>query len=270
MELIREDKWVIARTMLGRLGEGDLTAAHDEIEAAALSILKTNPASDLEGSKDRYAFLVRLRPDNLEYREKVEQAELGAKVANILNSIRKGNWAAAGIVLRGLVGGDLTTAYDEIEAVALSVVKPLPASNLSGNQKGYAFLLKLRPDNAEYRKKAERYAARIEEAKRSRERSRAEAERQRPGPTSKADAWAKVSGALMGMAAACGYEISEQWVRTVVRKRRAVALNDADFAASSQTFETYSTRAFFMQSTNPNMSCGQVIDMMRDSEREMR
>ncbi len=87
---------------------------------------------------------------------------------------------------------------------------------------------------------------------------------------SEADAWAKTSGALMGMAAACGYEVSDQWIKAVVRKRRAVALGEADFAASTETFDTYSTRAFFMQSTDPNMSCGQVIDMMRNSERQMR
>ncbi len=93
-----------------------------------------------------------------------------------------------------------------------------------------------------------------------------------PGMTSasEADAWAKTSGALMGMAAACGYEISDQWIKAVVRKRRAVALGEADFAASTETFQTYTTRAYVMQTTNPNMSCGQVLDMMRNSERQMR
>ena len=57
-----------------------------------------------------------------------------------------------------------------------------------------------------------------------------------------ADAWAKTSGALMGMAAACGYKVSDQWIKAVVRKRRAVALGEADFAASTETFQTYSTR----------------------------
>ena len=37
-----------------------------------------------------------------------------------------------------------------------------------------------------------------------------------------------------------------------------------------KTFQTYSTLAYVMQTTNPNMSCDQVMGMMRDSEKEMR
>ncbi len=40
--------------------------------------------------------------------------------------------------------------------------------------------------------------------------------------------------------------------------------------SAMEPFLTYSTRAYVMQTTNPNMSCGQVINMMRESEREMR
>jgi len=212
LALIREGKWVVARTMLGRLGDGDLTAAHAEIEAAALSIVESLPA-DLEGTDDRYAFLSRLRPDNPEYREKVEQAELNAKVADILESIREGNWSTARLALGRLGEGDLNASYDQFEAAALAVVRPLPASDLNGNLKGYELLSKLRPDNAEYRSKVKRYAARVEEARRSRDRSRAAAERQRLASVPNADDLAKVSGALMGMVAACGGDVSYQLAR---------------------------------------------------------
>ena len=43
----------------------------------------------------------------------------------------------------------------EIEAAAVSVVEASPAGDPSGNQEGYAFLSRLRPDNAVYRERAE-------------------------------------------------------------------------------------------------------------------
>jgi hypothetical protein len=61
---------------------------------------------------------------------------LDAKVADILKSIREGKWIIAHIMLGKLNEGDLTTVYDEFEVAALLAVKPLPASDLSGNQKG--------------------------------------------------------------------------------------------------------------------------------------
>jgi hypothetical protein len=94
-----------------------------------------------------------------EQRAREAQAELDATVATILKSIRDGDWDIADQALGRLGDGDLAATYDEFEAVALSVVRLLPASDLSGNRKGYAFLSKLRPDNVTYRDKAERYAA---------------------------------------------------------------------------------------------------------------
>ncbi len=157
LERIREDKWGAARTMLDGLGEGDLTAAHGEIEAAAVSVVEARPAGDLEGRKAGYEFLVQLRPGNPAYREKVEQAALGLKVADLLNSIGEGRWDVAAIALDGLGAGDLTAAHAEIEAVAVSVVEASPAGDPSGNQEGYAFLSRLRPDNAVYRERAEEH-----------------------------------------------------------------------------------------------------------------
>lgn len=72
LKAIRGGDWAAADKALGRLGGGDLTAAYDELETAALVVVRPLPARDLVGNHAGYALLKKLRPDNAEYREKVE------------------------------------------------------------------------------------------------------------------------------------------------------------------------------------------------------
>jgi len=97
------------------------------------------------------------RSGEREQRVEAEQAALEAKVSEILERIREDKWGAARTMLDGLGAGDLTAAHAEIEAVAVSVVEASPAGDPSGNQEGYAFLSRLRPDNAVYRERAEEH-----------------------------------------------------------------------------------------------------------------
>jgi hypothetical protein len=83
---------------------------------------------------------------------------------------------------------------------------------------------------------------------------------------SEAETLAKVSGALMGMAKACGYSIKEEWIREMAQSVSQNSLNSADKSHAEQAFYSYATNAYKMQLSAPNMTCSQVIQMMRQSE----
>ena len=86
---------------------------------------------------------------------------------------------------------------------------------------------------------------------------------------SEAETWAKVSGALMGMAKACGYSINDEWIREMARSVSRKSLNSADRSRAEQTFYRYATNAYKMQLSAPNMTCSQVIQMMEQSEEKI-
>lgn len=86
---------------------------------------------------------------------------------------------------------------------------------------------------------------------------------------SEAETWAKVSGALMGMAKACGYSINEEWIREMARSVSQKSLNSADRSRAEQTFYSYAKNAYKMQLSAPTMTCSQVIQMMRQSEEKI-
>jgi pimeloyl-ACP methyl ester carboxylesterase len=161
---VHEAEVAAARAEEERLAE----VAEEERQAKSEEAARVAEAARAE--EERLAEAARAEEERLaqvaeeERRAQAEQAKLDAGVAAILELIREDKWGLARIILGGLYGGDLTAAYDEIEAAALSMVTPLPASDLTGNQSGYAFLSYLRPDNAEYRKKAEYFVARIKDA----------------------------------------------------------------------------------------------------------
>lgn len=83
---------------------------------------------------------------------------------------------------------------------------------------------------------------------------------------SEAETWAKVSGALMGMAKACGYSINEEWIREMARSVSQKSLNSVDRSSAEKTFYSYAKNAYKMQLSAPNMTCSQVIKMMRQTE----
>ena len=73
----------------------------------------------------------------------------------------------------------------------------------------------------------------------------------------------------MGMAAACGYDVNEEWIKAVVQRRKALARNSADWTSSTKVFDKFTTLAYVMQATEPDLSCRQVRKMMRDSEEKL-
>lgn len=79
-------------------------------------------------------------------------------------------------------------------------------------------------------------------------------------------AWAKSTGALIGMATACGYDVNSEWMNNVIQHNVLLSEHPADAATNQELMLDYIERGSLMQKTNPNMTCGQVIQMMRDSE----
>ncbi|MDB5660701.1 MAG: hypothetical protein JWS10_3316 [Cypionkella sp.] len=76
----------------------------------------------------------------------------------------------------------------------------------------------------------------------------------------------QTAGALMGMSVACGVSPSENWTRSIVSLMKSKSTSDADFQSAMAVFEDYGNRAMLTQSTDPSMTCEQVIAMMRQSE----
>jgi len=87
-----------------------------------------------------------------------------------------------------------------------------------------------------------------------------------PAVASEAESWGQVTGALLGMSAACGYGMSATWIRNIVQHRWALSAEESDFNNATAVFRDYSNRAFILQSTKKPMTCKDVIRMARDSE----
>ena len=97
---------------------------------------------------------------------------LEADQADLRHQISALDWSAAKRTLSRIkqAGADLTGFQDEMEAVALKVVKALPSAttdDMKANQAGYEFLAALRPDNETYPTKAAAYAERIEQSRKA-------------------------------------------------------------------------------------------------------
>jgi len=89
--------------------------------------------------------------------------------ADVRSLVDQQNWPQATTRFRAMDGAgyEIEELRAEIEAQALALIRPLPASDLQGNMAGYQFLAAVRADNPAYAERAQQYADRIERERRA-------------------------------------------------------------------------------------------------------
>lgn len=88
--------------------------------------------------------------------------ELQKQKEDVISLINEGRFGPAKFQVERLAAkGALDQVAGELEAAALTVIRPIPADELELNRDGYLLLASIMPVNSSYRSKAEDYAERI-------------------------------------------------------------------------------------------------------------
>jgi hypothetical protein len=85
---------------------------------------------------------------------------------------------------------------------------------------------------------------------------------------STAETWAKVSGALLGMANACDLKMSTRWTGNVTRHMRTLATDKDELARAAALFLDYGQRAYDNQKEHEPMTCQEIAQFAADSEKK--
>ncbi len=87
-------------------------------------------------------------------------------------------------------------------------------------------------------------------------------------PESTAETWAKVSGALLGMANACDLQMSTGWIENATHRMKTLAGSKDDFSRAGALFLDFRQKAYDNQKQNRPMTCQEIAQFAADSERK--
>ncbi len=143
----------------GDLGETP-SQKHEEISALEIGDDPAQPSREQpKATQEKNDPAPKSEEEIASEREAKRLAQVDEDIRNIYSSFEKGHWHAVAHLFNKLYeqGVELSEHAAEIEKRALSIVRPLPASDIEGNIKGYTLLTKVRPEHQTYAQKLAHY-----------------------------------------------------------------------------------------------------------------
>ena len=84
-----------------------------------------------------------------------------------------------------------------------------------------------------------------------------------------AEKLAKMVGSISGMASACGYAVSEDWLGASTKAMKDISMNSADFKSAQKFKDEYMRAASAQQKAQPQMNCADVLRSLGGFERKL-
>jgi len=86
---------------------------------------------------------------------------------------------------------------------------------------------------------------------------------------SNAEKLAKMLGSVMGMANACGYAVSEDWLAASTKVIKDNSIGSDDLRSAHKFRDEYSRVTLAQQKAQPQMNCADVLRSLGDFERKL-
>ena len=86
---------------------------------------------------------------------------------------------------------------------------------------------------------------------------------------SEAENLAKMLGSVTGMANACGYAVSKDWLAASTKAIEDNSIGSADLRSAQKLRDDYSRVTLDQQTTQPQMNCADVLRSLGDIERKL-
>jgi hypothetical protein len=79
----------------------------------------------------------------------------------------------------------------------------------------------------------------------------------------------KMLGSVIGMADACGYAVSEDWLAASTKAIEDNSIGSDDLRTAQKLRDEYSRVTLAQQTTQPQMNCADVLRSLGDIERKL-
>ncbi len=86
---------------------------------------------------------------------------------------------------------------------------------------------------------------------------------------SNAEKMGKMLGSVIGMADACGYAVSEDWLAASTKAIEDNSIGSDDLRTAQKLRDEYSRVTLAQQTTQPQMNCADVLRSLGDIERKL-
>lgn len=86
---------------------------------------------------------------------------------------------------------------------------------------------------------------------------------------SNAETMAKMFGSVMGMADACGYAVSEDWLAASTKAMKDISMGPDDLGSSQKIRDEFSRVTLAQQKAQPQMNCADVLRFLGNFERKL-
>ena len=86
---------------------------------------------------------------------------------------------------------------------------------------------------------------------------------------SNAEKMAKMLGSVIGMADACGYAVSEDWLAASTKTIKDISIGSDDLRSAQKFRDEYSRVTLAQQKAQPQMNCADVLRSLGDFERKL-
>ena len=86
---------------------------------------------------------------------------------------------------------------------------------------------------------------------------------------SNAEKMAKRFGSVMGMADACGYAVSEDWLAASTKAMKDISMGPDDLGTSQKIRDAFSRVTLAQQKAQPQMNCAYDLRSLGDLERKL-
>ena len=86
---------------------------------------------------------------------------------------------------------------------------------------------------------------------------------------SEAENLAKMLGSVTGMASACGYAVSEDWLAASTKVIKDISTGSDDLRSAQKLRDEYSCVSLAQQKAQPQMNCADVLRYLGDFERKL-
>ncbi len=86
---------------------------------------------------------------------------------------------------------------------------------------------------------------------------------------SNAEKMAKMFGSVMGMADACGYAISQDWLAASTKAMKDISMGPDDLGTSQKIRDDFSRVTLAQQKAQPQMNCADVLRSLGDFQRKL-